>query len=505
MNVLVVNCHPRKKSFSESITAAYVAGVEEAGVNVQVLSLADLSFDINVTHYSPKQQCLEPDIAYAQQLIKNVDHITFIYPTWWGTMPALLKGFIDRVFTEGFSFREIEGGTGYSPLLSGKTAKIITTMDTPYLVYQLLYRAPGHNAMRRSVLEFCGFEMDRIISFGPIRGSNPVQREKWLKKAKMEGFKLRRGALSPAKRLSVKVLIWLKAIRLQFYPMTAVAYAAGAWAGVQSGNPFQSYLFYFGYAWLFFLEVATVLINEKADYNSDEKNEYFSPFTGGSRVIVDKLLSVKEIKKGIAVTLGLSFIMLGLVFSHISANYNEIIMSCAALTILAISYTAAPLRLSYHTLGEVTVGITHSFAVILCGYLFMGGQMQDIQPWALGFPLFLSVLPSIILAGVPDYDADKLANKKTIAVRFGKKTAFRLALFFVCLSSFTLISFSFFDIYPLAFNGILYFVIPHAILVSVLLKGYISNPSGAKRIDSLMIVTLLYLVWFGLIPLINLT
>src|SRR5690606_13776954 len=127
------------------ISNAYIQGAESAGVIIKYLPLSGSLFNLNVTHHSPKQQSDEPVITEAREMILWADHLVFIYPTWWGTTPALLKGFIDRVFTEGFAFSDTEGGTGYLPLLKGKTAEIITTMDTPKLVYQLIYRAPGHN------------------------------------------------------------------------------------------------------------------------------------------------------------------------------------------------------------------------------------------------------------------------------------------------------------------------------------------------------------------------
>src|SRR5688500_5896886 len=131
MKVLVINGHPRKDSLSEALVNAYIEGAGSAGTNVKKLTLYELSFDLNVTEFSPKKQFIEPAIQQAQELISWADHLVFVYPTWWGTLPALLKGFIDRVFTEGFAFNNIEGGTGYAPLLSGRTAQLITTMDSP--------------------------------------------------------------------------------------------------------------------------------------------------------------------------------------------------------------------------------------------------------------------------------------------------------------------------------------------------------------------------------------
>ncbi|MDF3076393.1 MAG: ycaK [Sphingobacteriaceae bacterium] len=412
MNVLVINGHPREDSFCSAISMAYIAGAKTARAEIRYLPLAERPFNLNVTHSSPKQQVEEPVIQNARELILWANHIVFVYPTWWGTMPALLKGFIDRVFTEGFAFEETEGGAGYLPLLKGRTAEVITTMDTPKLVYHLIYRAPGHNAMRRSLLEFCGFEMSAMSAFGPVKSSTPEQRERWLASVQKRGEGLRNGALSPGKKFRIKAFAWFRAIRFQFYPMTLVAYAAGAWAANSSGYSFDAFLFWTGYGWLFFLEVATVLINEYVDYKTDNNNHYFGPFTGGSRVIVDRSLTFNDVKKGIIISLVLAVAFLAVLLVEAPTVRREIVVASLVLTVLALGYTAPPLKLVYRGLGELTVGITHSFAVILCGYLFMGGKIGDALPWLLGLPLFLAVLPSITLAGIPDYEADKLAGKE---------------------------------------------------------------------------------------------
>src|SRR5205085_4067832 len=223
MNVLVINGHPRNDSLSTALMKAYIAGAQEAGATIETLIISRLHFDPNVLHPSPHQQYMEPDIRKAQELILWAQHLIFIYPTWWGTMPALLKGFIDRVFTSGFSFEDTEAGTGYEPLLRGRTAEIFTTMDTPFLVYQLFYRAPGHNAMRRAILEFSGITVTKISSFGPVKSSDKNKRAAWLYKTRQQGASLKKGAFSLQKKIQLQCITWLKALRLQFYPMTFIA------------------------------------------------------------------------------------------------------------------------------------------------------------------------------------------------------------------------------------------------------------------------------------------
>lgn len=504
MNVLIINGHPRKGSLTEALVNSYVKGAEEAGVHVRKLRLYDLSFNPNVTDFSPRTQLVENDIKRSQELIVWAHHIVFVYPIWWGTMPALLKGFIDRVFTAGFAFQDIEGGTGYAPLLRGKSAQIITTMDTPLWVYKWINHSPGHNAMRKATLQFCGFHMMRTLSFGPVKDSTIAQRNQWINKVKAEGFRLHYGALSHWSKLSIKVGIWLKAIRLQFYPMTFIAYAIGAFAAESNNYGFQKSIFWLGYLWLFLVEMATVLSNDYLDFQSDQQNKFFGPFTGGSRVIVDKLLSFNEIKKGIFITLGLSFFVLILLLYNFSGSLASLLLTSAVLYILAMGYTVSPLRLSYRSLGEFTVGLTHSFAVIIAGYILQQGKIDDAFPWLLSLPMFLAVLPSIILSGIPDYDADKAVFKKTLAVRLGKKGAAALAICFTLLAAIAALAFKSLNIIQGAFGSLIYAVIPHGVFLSMLIYRYIKNPSPPSRIDSLMIASLTYLIWFGIIPLIKL-
>lgn len=504
MNVLLINGHPRKESLCHSLSDAYAQGALEAGVSLKKLDLIELKFEPNVTHQHMHEQYMEPDIKNAQDLFLWANHIVFVYPTWWGTMPGLLKSFLDRVLTSGFAFREIEGGTGYEGLLKGRTAQIITTMDTPNFVYRFLYGAPGHNAMRKATLGFCGFKMLKTIRFGAVRYSSGEQRIKWIERARRAGKDLAAGTLSRVSRGLSTVMHWLKAIRLQFYPMSFIAYTVGAYGAAAGGAGFDRTVFWIGYAWLFFLEVATVLSNDYFDFKSDTRNKFFSPFTGGSRVLVEKLLDFRQVRVAIIITLLLSFISLGSIFLITSIPVVSFVMVCGALFILAIGYTVPPVKLSYRGLGELTVGITHSFALIVCGYMFQGGNVTDNFSWLLGLPLFLGVLPSIILAGIPDREADRSVEKRTLAVRFGKRGAAKLAIICTIMAALATIIFSITNVYPDAFRGILIPVIPHSILLIFLLSKYIRKENPPERIDGLLVAALTYIFWFGVIPLINL-
>jgi len=504
MNVLIILGHPRTDSLCGALAEAYAQGAREAGTEVRQLYLAQLDFDLHVHTISPSQQLLEDDVRKAQEMILWAEHLVFVYPTWWGTMPALLKGFLDRVLIPGFAFKAVEGGTGFQGLLNGRSAQLITTMDTPPLVHRFVYRQPGRNAMERATLGFCGLRPLRSMVCGSVKNSNLQLRQKWLKQAHCLGRRLQLGRLTLGDKIRQKTAAWIKAMRIQFYLMTWVAYTIGASAAYHEDGIFLNSLFWLGYTCLFLLEVATVLINEVVDFQSDRNNRFYSTFTGGSRVLVERLLSQGEVRVGITVAL-VGFLAASVILSSVTPAATSTVLSVlGAVIILALGYTAPPLKFCYRGLGELDVAVTHSIGVILCGYVFLGGALNDSLPWILSLPLLLAIMPSITLSGIPDMEADKAVAKRTLAVRLGQRMALMLAFIFTLVSAVTALLWQALNLANGAFAGIAYVVIPHGILLAWSLHKRIESGKPPGRIDGLMIASLSYVLWFGLIPLFRL-
>ncbi|EAT59962.1 NAD(P)H-dependent oxidoreductase [Chlorobium ferrooxidans] len=187
--ILVIPGHPAMESFCGSLADAYVKGARAAGNEVQLIDLAKLSFDPILHNGYNSIQPLEPDLLSAREAIKWAEHLVFVYPIWWGAMPALLKGFIDRIFLPGFAFKFRDGSAMWDRLLSNRSAHLLVTMDTPIWYYKLVYRMPGHNQMKRTILEFCGIKPVKISSFGPVKNATPQKREQWIAKAYAYGNK----------------------------------------------------------------------------------------------------------------------------------------------------------------------------------------------------------------------------------------------------------------------------------------------------------------------------
>ena len=107
--MLVILGHPRRDSLCGALAGAYADGARAAGHEVRFLALGDLDFDPIRREGYGEAPPLEPDLVRAQHDISWCDHMAWAYPNWWGTMPALMKGFIDRVILPGFAFRYREG------------------------------------------------------------------------------------------------------------------------------------------------------------------------------------------------------------------------------------------------------------------------------------------------------------------------------------------------------------------------------------------------------------
>ena len=188
-NILVILGHPDKNSFCDSLAKTYIDSAKVSGSEVRQLQLGELKFDPILWNGYNKIQELEPDLVKAQELIKWSNHIVFVYPNWWGAMPALMKGFFDRVFLPGFAFKYREDSQFWDKLLSGRTAHLIVTMDTPPWYYRWIYHRPGHNEMKRTILGFCGIKVVKISEFAPIKDSSQQQKKKWIAMAKELGSK----------------------------------------------------------------------------------------------------------------------------------------------------------------------------------------------------------------------------------------------------------------------------------------------------------------------------
>jgi NAD(P)H dehydrogenase (quinone) len=155
-NILLINGHPSPDSFSAALSAAYEDSARHM-VEVARLDLRELNFDLVLRHGYAQPQPLEPDLARAAQAITRASHVVWFFPCWWNAPPALVKGFIDRVFTPGYAFRYRERNKLPEKLLGGRSARLVTSMDSPRVWQWLVNGSALETSFTRSTLGFVGF------------------------------------------------------------------------------------------------------------------------------------------------------------------------------------------------------------------------------------------------------------------------------------------------------------------------------------------------------------
>ena len=180
--ILVILGHPDSESFNQAMFSNYVNNLERTKVEVKTIEIGALNFDPNLKFGYRKRTELEPDLIESQKKIKWADHLVFIFPLWWGSMPAIMKGFFDRVFLPGFAFKKREDSVWWDRFLGGKSARIIVTMDQPPWFFRLRYHRPAYHALKQMTLQFVGVKRVRYQAMGIIRNSSSEQRQKWLKR-----------------------------------------------------------------------------------------------------------------------------------------------------------------------------------------------------------------------------------------------------------------------------------------------------------------------------------
>lgn len=179
--ILVFLGHPDKETKTGSFADAYEKGARAAGHEVKRINIGDLKFD-PILHLGYKViQPLEPDLVMTQDAMKWCDHMVIMYPSWWSTMPALLKGFFDRAWIPGFAFRfKKEGfGAGYIwyRLMAGKTARVFVMSDSNPLMARFIF-GDTTNEIRKCLLWFSGFS-PRVKKIGPLKFAKDEKLAKW--------------------------------------------------------------------------------------------------------------------------------------------------------------------------------------------------------------------------------------------------------------------------------------------------------------------------------------
>lgn len=186
--ILIIDAHPNENSFCCSIAKRYESTLMSQDVEVKRVRLGDLVFDPILRYGYQKRMDLEPDLLKALELLKWCDLIVWVYPVWWSSMPALAKGFIDRLFLPGLTYEVIPNSYFMKGLLKGKKLQIITTLDQPSWFYKLYFKAPSEHQIKQ-IFRLCGVKKISTLYFGPIKTSTTDKRVYWLSRVERLALK----------------------------------------------------------------------------------------------------------------------------------------------------------------------------------------------------------------------------------------------------------------------------------------------------------------------------
>lgn len=182
MKIYLILGHPDKDSFNGALANAFEAGALAYGHDVRRHNLGDLKFDPILWKGYKTIQELEPDLLEAKSNLIWCNHIVIIYPMWWGSVPALLKGFIDRLFHPGFAFKYHDSGPFWDKLLKGRSAYVLCTSDGPWWWLWLKYRNSDKHTLREAILEFCGIGPVDFKRISNVKHLTEQQRKRALSK-----------------------------------------------------------------------------------------------------------------------------------------------------------------------------------------------------------------------------------------------------------------------------------------------------------------------------------
>jgi len=180
--VVVIDGHPDPAAgrLCHALADAYARGAQSAGHSVELIRLAELEVPFLRSAEEFNEQPPEPAFQRIQQAIESANHLVLIYPLWLGTMPAMLKAFLEQLFRPGFAFGGEGEKTMWSGKLKGRSARVVVTMGMPALFYRWFFRAHSLKSLERNILKFCGIKPVRETLLGMVESVSDKKRARWL-------------------------------------------------------------------------------------------------------------------------------------------------------------------------------------------------------------------------------------------------------------------------------------------------------------------------------------
>lgn len=177
--IVVIVGHARANTFCEALGESYVRGAMAEGHDARLFVTSKMTFDPILHEGFTKIQQLEADLKTAHDAMLGANHLVLIFPLWLGTLPAILKGFLERVLQPDLVESSKQGK--FVKLLKNKSARVIITMGMPGFIYRWWFGAHALKMLKRNILRFMGVGPIRSTIYGNIEGAGAGRREQWLR------------------------------------------------------------------------------------------------------------------------------------------------------------------------------------------------------------------------------------------------------------------------------------------------------------------------------------
>lgn len=178
-NIVLLQGHPDPSParLGHALAEAYAQGAREAGHSLRRVEIGKLDFPLLRSKEEWTSGELPESLRTAQEAIRWSQHVALFFPLWLGTMPALVKAFLEQVLRPGFAVETGEHGQ-WKRALRGRSARVVVTMGMPAPIYQWYFFAHGVRGLERNVLAFCGLHPVRQSLIGMVDGGGRKRHEK---------------------------------------------------------------------------------------------------------------------------------------------------------------------------------------------------------------------------------------------------------------------------------------------------------------------------------------
>lgn len=185
--IAIIQGHPDAAGHHllNAMADAYAEAAASAGHEVRRVEVAALDFPLLRTQADFETGEVPSALVQARDDMRWAEHWVFLFPLWHGTMPALLKAFLEHIFRPGFAM-EYREKQFPRRLLAGRSARIVVTMGMPVMLYRWYFGALGVRAFERSMLSFAGIKPIRESFYG-LAFADEKKRLRWIEQMRGHG------------------------------------------------------------------------------------------------------------------------------------------------------------------------------------------------------------------------------------------------------------------------------------------------------------------------------